>query len=70
MNKRKIATLILIIIWMILVFYLSQQSADKSSMLSGGVLKSILKVFNLLEGTSIITFYALCFRRNFNTITY
>ena len=53
--KRRIITLILIIIWMIFVFYLSNQTADDSSTLSQGFLKTFLNLFNLKSETAIIT---------------
>ena len=55
MKKKRVITLILIIAWMILVFFLSNQSADDSETLSQGVLRTILKLFNLKGETLIIT---------------
>lgn len=53
MKKQKIITLILIIAWMTLVFYFSNQIADDSSKLSGGITRAILDFFHILEGKTI-----------------
>lgn len=55
MKKKRVITLILIVLWMGLVFFLSQQSADESSELSQGLLKIILKIFKLDSKTEFIT---------------
>ena len=52
-SKTKIITIILIIWWMTLVFYLSNQISDESSKLSGGITRAILNFFNLLEGKTL-----------------
>lgn len=38
---------------MILIFYLSNQVADKSSELSGGITKKILEILHILDGKTI-----------------
>ena len=53
MKIKKIITIILIIAWMTLVFYLSNQISDESSKLSGGITRAILHFFNILEGKTI-----------------
>lgn len=53
MKIKKIITLILIIAWMTLVFYFSNQIADDSSKLSGGITKAILNFFHILEGKTL-----------------
>lgn len=53
MKKKKIITIILIIAWMTLVFYLSNQIADDSSKLSGGITRTILNFFHILEGKTL-----------------
>ena len=50
---KKIGLIILIIAWMILVFYFSNQISDESSKLSGGITRAILNFFNLLEGKTL-----------------
>ena len=52
-SKTKIITIILIIAWMTLVFYLSNQISDESSKLSGGITQAILNFFNILEGKTL-----------------
>ena len=52
-KTKKIITIILIILWMTLVFYLSNQISDESSKLSGGITKAILNFFNVLEGKTL-----------------
>lgn len=53
MKIKKIITIILIIAWMTLVFYFSNQIADDSSKLSGGITKAILNFFHILEGKTL-----------------
>ena len=53
MKIKKIITIILIIAWMTLVFYLSNQISDESSKLSGGITQAILNFFNILEGKTL-----------------
>lgn len=53
MNNKKIITLILIIAWMTLIFYFSNQIADDSSKLSGGITRAILNFFHMLDGKTI-----------------
>ena len=53
MKIKKIITLILIILWMILIFYLSNQIANESSKLSGGLTRKILEVLHILDGKTI-----------------
>ena len=52
-SKTKIITIILIIAWMTLVFYLSNQISNESSKLSGGITRAILNFFNILEGKTL-----------------
>lgn len=52
-KTKKIITIILIIAWMILVFYFSNQASDDSSKLSGGITRAILNFFNILEGKTL-----------------
>ena len=52
-KTKNIITIILIIAWMILVFYFSNQISDESSKLSGGITRAILNFFNLLEGKTL-----------------
>ena len=42
MKSKKIITIILVLLWMILVFYLSNQIADDSAELSGGLTRKVL----------------------------
>lgn len=49
-KTKKIITIILIIIWMTLVFYFSNQISDDSSKLSGGITRAILEFLGILEG--------------------
>lgn len=53
MKIKKTITLILIITWMTLVFYFSNQIADDSSKLSGGITREILNFFHILEGKTL-----------------
>lgn len=53
MKTKKIITLILIILWMILIFYLSNQVSNESSRLSGGLTRKILEVLHMLDGKTI-----------------
>ena len=53
MKTKKIITFILIVLWMILVFYLSNQVANESSQLSGGLTRKILEVLHMLDGKTI-----------------
>lgn len=53
MKIKKIVTFILIILWMILVFYLSNQVADESSQLSGGLTRKILEAVHMLDEKTI-----------------
>ena len=53
MNFKKIITIILIILWMILVFYLSNQVSDDSKRLSGGFTRKVLQVLHILDGKTI-----------------
>lgn len=53
MKIKKIITIILIIAWMTLVFYFSNQIADDSSKLSGGITQAILNFFHILEGKTL-----------------
>jgi VanZ family protein len=55
MKKKRIITLILIIAWMLLVYFLSNQVAEDSANLSQGFLKTILKLLNLKGETLFIT---------------
>ena len=50
MKTKKIITFILIVLWMILVFYLSNQVANESSQLSGGLTRKILEAVHMLDG--------------------
>lgn len=52
-KKKIIITSILIILWMIAVFYLSNQKAEESSQLSGGITLTILKILNLTEKQTV-----------------
>lgn len=51
-KKEKIITIILIIAWMTLVFYFSNQVSEDSSKLSGGITQAILNFFHLLDGST------------------
>lgn len=53
MKTKKIITLILVLLWMILVFYFSNQVAQNSSELSGGLTRKILEVLHMLEGKTM-----------------
>ena len=53
MKIKKIITLVLIILWMILIFHLSNQVSTESSKLSGGLTHKILEVLNMLDGKTI-----------------
>lgn len=53
MKIKKIITLVLIILWMILAFNLSNQVAQNSSELSGGLTRKILEVLHMLDGKTI-----------------
>ncbi len=53
MKIKKTITIILIIAWMTLVFYFSNQIADDSSKLSGGITRAILNFFHVLEGKTL-----------------
>ena len=53
MKIKKIITIVLIIAWMTLVFYLSNQISDESSKLSGEITQAILNFFNILEGKTL-----------------
>lgn len=52
-KTKKIITIILIIAWMTLVFYFSNQVSDESSKLSGGITRAILNFFNILESKTL-----------------
>lgn len=47
LNSKKIITIILVIVWMILVFYLSNQISTDSAKLSGSFTEIILKICNV-----------------------
>ena len=49
MKTKKIITIILVIIWMVVVFYLSNQVSNDSSELSTKVTEIIFKIFNIEE---------------------
>ena len=51
-KKEKIITIILIIAWMTLVFYFSNQVSEDSSKLSGEITQLILNFFHLLDGST------------------
>ena len=51
MKTKKIVTLILIIIWMITVFYFSNQHSEESSNLSGGVTLKVLRILKVAPET-------------------
>ncbi len=51
MKTKKIVTLILIIIWMITIFYFSNQHSEESSNLSGGVTLKVLKILKVAPET-------------------
>ena len=53
MKIKKIITLVLIILWMILIFHLSNQVSTESSKLSGGLTHKILEVLHMLDGKTI-----------------
>ena len=53
MKFKKIITIILILLWMVLVFYLSNQVADDSAQLSGGLTRKILQILHILDGKTI-----------------
>lgn len=53
MKSKKIITIILVLLWMILVFYLSNQIADDSAQLSGGLTRKVLEILHILDGKSI-----------------
>ncbi len=53
MKLKKIITIILILLWMVLVFYLSNQVADDSSKLSGGITRKILEILHILDGKTL-----------------
>ena len=53
MRSKKIITIILVLLWMILVFYLSNQIADDSAELSGGLTKKVLQILHILDGKTI-----------------
>ncbi len=53
MKIKKIITIILIIAWMTVVFYFSNQIADDSSKLSGEITRAILNFFHILEGKTL-----------------
>ena len=53
MKTKKIITFILIVLWMILIFYLSNQVSTESSKLSGGLTHKILEVLHMLDGKTI-----------------
>ena len=53
MKIKKIITLILIILWMILIFHLSNQVSTESSKLSGGLTHKILEAVHMLDGKTI-----------------
>ena len=52
-KKKIIITSVLIIVWMIAAFYLSNQKAEESSQLSGEITQTILKILNLTEKQTI-----------------
>ena len=58
-ENKKIITLILIIIWMGIVFYFSNQVSEKSANLSGGLTRTILEVLGMLEGKTLEEQYAI-----------
>ena len=49
LNSKKIITIILVIVWMILVFYLSNQISTDSAKLSGSFTEIILKICNVTD---------------------
>ena len=53
MKTKKIVTLVLIILWMILIFYLSNQVAEESSELSGGITRKILEILHILDNKTL-----------------
>ena len=53
MKSKKIITIILVLLWMILVFYLSNQGADDSAQLSGGLTRKVLEILHILDGKTI-----------------
>ena len=53
MKIKKIITLVLIILWMILIFHLSNQVSTESSKLSGGLTHKILEALHMLDGKTI-----------------
>lgn len=53
MKSKKIITIILIILWMILVFYLSNQGADDSAELSGGLTRKVLQILHIIDGKTV-----------------
>ena len=53
MKSKKIITIILVLLWMILVFYLSNQVSTESSKLSGGLTHKILEALHMLDGKTI-----------------
>ena len=53
MKSKKIITIILIVLWMILVFYLSNQGADDSAELSGGLTRKVLQILHIIDGKTV-----------------
>ena len=53
MRSEKIITIILIVLWMILVFYLSNQIADDSAELSGGLTRKVLQILHIIDGKTV-----------------
>ena len=53
MKTKKIITFILIVLWMILIFYFSNQVSDESSKLSGGLTHKILEAIHMLDGKTL-----------------
>ena len=53
MKSKKIITIILVLLWMILVFYLSNQIADDSAELSGGLTRKVLQILHIIDGKTV-----------------
>ena len=52
LKTKKIITIIFILIWMIIVFYLSSQTSDNSSKLSGEITEKVIKCFHITDNMS------------------
>lgn len=46
LKSFRIITVFLLIAWMVLIFSLSSQNADKSSATSGGIIEMVVRIFN------------------------